>query len=166
MPALTIDRFDIKEHVRWAQDQENLDVSLIAEAKLVATHPEIMGTSCIYPSHCEELFELQKRNTAWALFQPPPGFRLFGKRFFSYRLFEGPHFREDFDSNGEGEEREHHDHYAVIVEKILETSQSKKESPALFERDKTVLLHMFESIRWIEKLLRLLYGRKLQYQKG
>lgn len=158
MPALTIDRFDLKEHVRWAKDQESLDVSLIAEAKLVASHPEVMGTSCIYPSHCEELFELQKRNTSWALFQPPPGFRLFGKRFFSYRLFEDPCDAEP--------EREHQDHYALVVQKILDTSPSKKESPSLFEQDKTVLVRVFESIGWIESLLKLIHGRKLQYQKG
>lgn len=101
MKAVTIDRLDIKDHVRWAQDQLEYDVSFVNESHLVAPHPAILGTSSIYASKFEELFELQKKNICWASFTQPLNFHLFSRRFFSYRLFPNIHW-EDYE---EGEEK-------------------------------------------------------------
>jgi hypothetical protein len=163
MKATTIDRLDLKDHVRWAQDQHTLDTSLIAESLLVAPHPEVTGISCIYPSKFDELFDLQKANQPWAAFHPPKNFHLFGRRFFSYCLFSS--IKEKRDEEDEDEQKPQGTHH-YLIQRILRTQQHKYHSSSLFEKDKTTLLNALESIRWIESLLKQIYGRKLQYQKG
>ena len=68
MKGVTIDNLDIKDHLRWAKDQEILDVSFVSDAGVVAMHPEFMGMSMIYPSKLDELFELQKKPTLCQLY--------------------------------------------------------------------------------------------------
>ncbi len=162
MEATTIDRLDLKDHVRWAKDQHNLDPSLIKESLLVAPHPEVMGTSCIYPSKFDELFDLQKANQPWAAFHPPKNFHLFGRRFFSSFKGETPPSEE---GEQEEEQKSRGTHY-YLVQRILRIQALKYHSSSLFEKDKTTLLNALDSIHWIESLLKLIYGRKLQYQKG
>ena len=149
MKGVTIDQLEMKDHVRWAKDQSHLDVSLIKEAELIAHHhPEILGTSVIYPSKLEELFELQKKNLHWASFEPPKNFHLFSKRFFSYRLFPNLDWEE--------EEEEEKDQDQELMEEV-----AKAQSP-----DKDAILNLLKSVGWISRLLKQINARKLQYQKG
>ncbi len=159
MKAVTIDQLDIKEHVRWAQDQQAFDVTLVTESHLVAPHPEIMGTSVIYPSKFEELFELQKKNLPWACFSPPKNFQAFSKRFFSYRLFPNIYWEDEV------EEDEDSPSDNLIVE-VLKVEKMGDLPSSLFEKDKTAILNLLESIRWVNDLLKQISGRKVQYQKG
>jgi len=105
MKPVTIDQLDIKDHVRWAQDQEGYDISFVKESHIIAQHPEILGTSVIYPSKFEELFELQRRNLPWANFSPPRNFHMFNKRLFSYRLFPNIYW-DDNENEEESSEEE------------------------------------------------------------
>jgi hypothetical protein len=164
MKAVTIDQLDIKEHVRWAQDQNAFDVTLVTESHLVAPHPEIMGMSIIYPSKFEELFELQKKNVSWACFSPPTNFQAFNKRFFSYRLFTNIHW-EDEEEGEEKEEDKDSPSDNLIVE-VLKVEKMGDQPSSLFEKDKTAILNLLESIRWVNDLLKQISARKLQYQKG
>jgi hypothetical protein len=151
MRYTTIDNLDIKEHVRWIQDQAQVDVTLIKEARQVASQSEVMGVSCIYPSFCEELFEWHKRNQPWALFSPPPRQRPLGKHYFSYRLFER-----------KGHEGEEGDDLEPISHKVAQVQPTG----AVWERDRAILLQALHLIRSLERLLGQLIGRKCQYQKG
>ncbi len=162
MKAVTIDQLDIKDHVRWAQDQEDYDISFITESHLVAPHPEILGTSVIYPSKFEELFELQKRNLPWASFSPPKNFHMFSKRFFSYRLFPNIYWEE----NDEEESSEDKEHNHDLIQEVLRVKKKENETQTLFEKDKTTVLNLLESIQWANQLLKQINARKLQYQKG
>lgn len=172
MKAVTIDNLDIKDHLRWAQDQEVLEKALVTEAAIVALHPEILGMSLIYSSKFEELFELQKRNQHWAFFAPPINFHLFSKRFFSYRLFPGIHLankEEESSQEGEQQEEEQEEGAAFDRDLLQAMSRIKKMSPqnaSLFEKDKSAMLNLLDSIKWINDLLKQIHGRKLQYQKG
>jgi hypothetical protein len=165
MKAVTIDKLDIKDHLRWAQDQEVLNTAYLTEASIVAPHPEILGMSMIYPSKLEELFELQKKNQHWASFSPPKNYYLFGKRFFSYRLFASIHWKEDSEENKEGEDSGKESDQDLI-QTIIRVKKLGNQSSNLFEKDKGAMLGMLESIKWINKLLKQISGRKLQYQKG
>ena len=100
MKGVTIDNLEMKDHLRWAKDQEVLDVAFVSESSIVAHHPEILGMSMIYTSKFDELLELQ-RNQHWACFSPPKNFQLFRKGFFSHRLF--PHI--DWEDSGEGSDK-------------------------------------------------------------
>jgi hypothetical protein len=162
MKAVTIDQLDIKDHVRWAQDQEGYDISFVKESHLVAPHPEILGTSVIYPSKFEELFELQKRNLPWASFSPPGNFHMFSKRFFSYRLFPNIYWEEE----EEDEEKEEDDSKCDLIREVIRAKKLGDQSHTLFEKDKSAILALLESIKWVNELLIQINARKLQYQKG
>jgi hypothetical protein len=160
-PSVTIDQLDLKDHVRWANDQTNFDVSLIKESDLVAHHPEISGTSAIYPSKLEELFEMQKKNLPWAAFETPKNFHMFSRRFFSYRLFPNIYWEEDSE-----EDKDENDPQQNLKQRVLNLQNPEDQSQSLFERDKTAILGLLESIVWINRLLKQINARKLQYQKG
>lgn len=162
MKAVTIDQLDIKDHVRWAQDQKDYDVSFIQESLLVAPHPEILGTSVIYPSKFEELFELQKRNLPWASFSPPKNFHMFSKRFFSYRLFPNIYWEDKDEEESSEDENPSHD----LIQEVIRIKKKKEQIQSLFEKDKSAILNLLESIRWVNQLLKQINARKLQYQKG
>jgi hypothetical protein len=164
MKAVTIDNLDIKDHLRWAQDQETLEAIFVKEAQMVAQHPEIVGLSVIYSSKFEDLFELQKRNQHWAAFSPPRNFHVFGNRFFSYRLFPSIHWEDKEESEDEDPEDEE-----AICSDLIEIIHRVKKTgtqSSIFEKDKSAMLNLLESIKWINKLLIQINARKLQYQKG
>lgn len=161
MKAVTIDQLGMKDHVRWAEDQESYDIALVSESHLVAPHPEILGTSIIYPSKLEELLELQKRNQHWAIFPALYNFPLFGKRFFSYRLFPSIYWEE----RGEDEEKEE-ESSENLIEAVIRAQSPNGHIDSLFEKDKTAILKLLESIQWINQLLKQISARKMQYQKG
>ncbi|SRR5581483_2990287 len=167
MKGVTIDKLDIKDHLRWAQDQEILDAALVSEASLVAHHPEILGMSMIYSSKFEELFELQKRNQHWACFSPPENFQLFKTRFFSYRLFPNIHWEGDEDSKSDSEAKEEDGEFEIgLISTLVQVKAPGNQFSVLFEKDKDALISLLKSIQWINKLLKQINGRKLQYQKG
>lgn len=160
-PSVTIDQLDLKDHVRWANDQNTFDISLIRESDIVAHHPEISGTSAIYPSKLEELFEMQKRNLPWAAFDPPRNFHIFSRRFFSYRLFPNIYWEEDAEEDGD-----ENDPQQNLQKHVLNLKNPDDQSQSHFEKDKTAILGVLESIVWINRLLKQINARKLQYQKG
>lgn len=54
----------------------------------------------------------------------------------------------------------------LLTEKISSLKKTNYQSSVLFERDKTALLNLLETIDWINGLLTQINGKKLQYQKG
>lgn len=163
MKAVTIDNLDMKDHVRWAHDQQTYDTSLVTESAIVAPHPEILGMSLIYPSKFDELFELQNRNQHWAAFSPPSNFHLFSKRVFSYRLFRSIHWETDEEEENPEDENEP---TTDLIRAVGRIKKSKDQPISAFENDKDCVLDLLESIQWLNQLLKQIYGRKLQYQKG
>lgn len=169
MKAVTIDQLDMKDHVRWANDQQQYDISFINESHLIAPHPEILGTSSIYASKLEELFEMQKKNVSWAFFSQPKNFYLFSRHFFSYRLFPSIFWDEGAEDDNEVEEQESFEGDGNSVDLIKEVMNLKKaphHNSSIFEKDKTVILNLLESIKGIDRMLLQINVRKLQYQKG
>lgn len=171
MEAVTIDQLDIKNHVRWAQDQKNYDDFFVKESHVVAPHPEILGTSAIYASKFEELFELQKKNPSWAFFAHPKNFHLFSRRFFSYRLFPSIYWEETEESDEDAEhspEDEQHEESDSnnLIQQVINVKKNPQDTQSLFEKDKTAILSLLEAIKQIDKMLGQVNARKLQYQKG
>ncbi len=172
MKGVTIDNLDIKDHLRWAKDQEILNASLIEDTSIIAMHSEVMGMSLIYPSKLDELFDLQNKNQHFANFAPPAQFHLFAKRFFSHRLFPGIHW-EDADEQQEEEYTDQKESLETalkanrdLIQAVTRLKKETNSTSSLFEKDKDAILHLLESIRWIEGLLKQIHGKKLQYQKG
>jgi len=174
MNGVTIDKFDIKVHERYAQDQLilDLDPTFLKEASQIPPHSQITGTSSIYSSKWEELFELQLRNVPWAFFSPPPLYHVHAKRFFSYRLIPSLDFNEDNQKDKE-EDQDHEQEednsslaHQEIVSKILYATPQTQKTTTHIEKERATLLSLVESIRHLDKLLKHVNSRKLQYQKG
>jgi hypothetical protein len=175
MKPVTIDNLDIKEHIRWAQDRAVLDASYVQESKEIAAHPEITGTSIIFSSQLEELFAWEKGMLPWANFSPPHNLSLFHKRLFSYRLF--PHISSEEDKEkeeGESEQQQQQDEAEEkalrraknLIRQVLAIQKNHNQSHSIFEKDKSSILSLLESIRFIDGMLAQISSRKLQYQKG
>lgn len=169
MKPVTIDKLDIKDHIRWAQDRAIHDTSLVKESKEIAAHPDISGTSAIFSSQLEELLAWEKGMHPWANFVPPENHILFHKRLFSYKLF--PHISSEEQEDSEEEEKEEEEPEEKVLKKaknliqhVIALQQSARDS--LFEKDKNSILSLLESIRFIDGMLAQIMSRKLQYQKG
>ena len=156
----TIDKLPIKEHIRWAEDQNQLDISRASDSSIATHFPEIFGTSIIYSSKLEELIALENRTTPWASFTAPAKYHLTAKRLFSYQLFPNINWKEE-EANEDPEIPTNN-----LIHQIIALSPFKKQPTALFERDKTAILNLLDSITYINKMLIHINSRKLQYQKG
>jgi hypothetical protein len=171
MNAVTIDKLDIKIHERYAQDQQKLDPSYIKDAAAIPLHSEITGTSSIYSSKWEELFEIQIKNIPWAAFSPPPGYHVQARRFFSYRIAPsiliGDDSEEDEEEENEEEEEKEQDTLSFdLFNTVMNIKGEKKGMTHLIEKEKTILLDLFSSIKGLNRLLTHINARKVQYQKG
>ncbi len=165
MTPVTIDNLDIKNHVRWAHDQNDLDPSYIQEAPKVASHPELLGSSIIYASQWDLLFEWQKRNRPFAHFEPPHKYRLASRRLFSFRIL--PHM--DWKSSVLSAEDLNDEDIEVMTDflkKIIDLPCFENHPPGLFEREKTSILALLKSIQFLNMLLEKISALKLKYQKG
>jgi len=171
MKATTIDNLDIQVHERYAKDQQNLDPRFTVEATSIAPHSEIAVTSAIYTSKWEELFELHVKNTPWALFEPPPKYHLQANRFFRARIlpsfegWEGQKNEEEEQGEKEGKDAEE---YLDPFEELLHSVENFTKGSSLksFEQDKSLLISLFEKVKYLNTLLNLANARKTQYQKG
>ncbi len=167
MKAITIDNLDIKDHIRWAQDQTILDPTYLAEAQSIVHHPEHMGMSTIYTSQWETLFEWQKRNLPWASFSPPLKYHVASRRLFSFRLFPSIFWSEDEEESSEDAPDQHEKEPSNdLWKQVINIAAFPNQPSVLFEKDKTAILNLLESIKHLNNLIAHISARKLQYQKG
>jgi hypothetical protein len=161
MKPITIDNLDIKDHVRWAQDQVLLDPVYLSEAQTIAHHPELLGMSAIYESQWAALFEWQKRNVPWATFAPPLKFHLASKRLFSFCLLPTIFWNDAEEEPGEEQESD-----SDLWRQVMNVAAFAHQPTPLFEKDKSAILNLLGSIKDINGLIAHISARKLQYQKG
>ena len=161
MEKITVDQIGIEAHKRYAVDQENLESSYITDSSMIPQHLEIAGTSAIYSSKWEELFEINLKNIPWAAFSPPPKYFSHRNRFFSHALIPGILWSEE-DESEEDEERENErKKQNETLHAIIEAISSRK-----IKGDGSALLNLIESVKFLNSLLKEINSRKLQYQKG
>lgn len=171
MKPITIDNLDIKDHVRWAQDQILLDPFYLKDSQEVAQHPEMLGLSSIYASQWEALFEWQKKNVPWASFAPPQKYHLANKRLFSFRLFPTIHWESEEEEKEDSSQQQNdqdlpHEKSDDLIKNVINLQTFSTQSTVLFEKDKSAILNLLESIKYLNELLSHVSARKLQYQKG
>lgn len=157
MKPVSIANLEVKDHVRWANDQIALaECQVFNEARDVASHPELLGHSSNYPSQWESLVGWDKRQQPFAHFEPPASYARASRRLFSFRLL--PHM--DFPPKTDEEE------VSPMIARIIELSCFKKYPRGVFEKEKTAILGMLHSIEFINILLEKISALKLKYQKG
>jgi hypothetical protein len=160
MEKVTIDQIGIEAHRRYAIDQENLDTAFIADTKAIPLQLEIAGTSQIYSSKWEELFEVHLKNIPWAAFSPPPMYHSQRNRFFSHALTPGMLWSdedEEQDNEDDGERKRQNESLKNIINAI---------SCRKIKGEESALLSLIESVKLLNSLLREINAKKLQYQKG
>lgn len=170
MKAVTIDNLDIKVHEQYARDQVSFDPTFIVDSQNISAHFEIAGTSSIYSSKWEELFEIGVRNIPWAMFAAPPSFNTQRNKYFRFRIlptleeslddFEEEGFEDESENEDDGEEK------FQLLQKILNAQKGQNQSHEVFEYEKSALLNFVHSVKFLNKLLSHINARKLQYQKG
>jgi hypothetical protein len=176
MRPVTIDHLDIKNHERYAQDQVHLDSKYITESISMGSYSEILGTSSIYTSNWETLFDLQIRNIPWANFSPPLKYNLQSNRFFSYQILptiyvdadeEKDQEKEILDDKEEEEkEKKRESKRQEFIKKITNAMKGSKQTLTDFENDKSAIINLLESIKELDRILGQINSRKRQYQKG
>jgi hypothetical protein len=153
MSTVTIDNLGMKTHERYAQDQEVLESKYITESFSIAPHSESVGTSSIYSPQWEALFDLHLCNTPWALFSAPPKYHVQRNKFFASRIVPGVNWEE-------GEET------FPLLDKILDAPKAENQSNLSFEKDKTAILNLFESVKRLNILLAEINAKKMGGLKG
>lgn len=166
MKATTIDNLDVKIHERYAQDQRVYDRSFVTDSSLVSPHADIAATSAIYASQWEALFETSVKNLSWALFTPPSMYYRMRNRFFSYSILPFIDIHRDQEKDEEQQQDEEEAKENPLVKKALSAKKGKNQDTSLFERDKTSIIHLLETVDHLDEILGQINARKLQYQKG
>jgi hypothetical protein len=168
MKATTIDNLDVKIHERYAQDQKIYDRSFVTDSSFVSPHADIAATSAIYASQWETLFETSVKNLSWALFTPPSMYYRMRNRFFSYSILPFIDVRRDRENGREEEEQEEEEQEREnpLVKKALSARKGKNQDTSLFEKDKSAIIHLLETVDHLDEILGQINARKLQYQKG
>lgn len=167
MKAVTIDNLDLKVHEQYARNQVTLDSSFIIDAQEISSHFELIGTSSIYSSKWEELFEIGIRNIPWALFSAPLSFKLQSNKYFRHKLFPSLDLEEALtEEKEEDSQEEESEENLELIKKILNARKGKYQTAQMFELEKSTLLNFFNSVKSLSRLLSQINARKLQYQKG
>jgi len=164
MKRVTIDKYDIKEHVRWAKDQAACDSTLVHTSGIASPYTDVGATSAIYSSELEALFDWERGMQPWANFSPPENLFLFNKRFFSYRLF--PHIQSTLEEDMEEESEEDPEKKKKGLIDHIRALHREKNPRALFEKDKKSILSLLEAVKEVDAMLAVIFSSMLRYQKG
>ena len=169
---VTFDSIDISVHQRYAKDQAILDATFIKEPHFITPHTEITATTSIFSSKWEELFDIHKRSSSWALFSAPEDFFSQRNKFFSHTLLPELHLLEETkEENKELSPWREPKTRRLTKEEILKKSKlaietKNSEEASALEKDYKTICTLLESIETISKLLLTVQARKLQFQKG
>lgn len=170
MSKITIDQLDIRAHERYARDQKHLDRKIIQDAGMIPAQSEVLTTYAVYFSFWETLFEWTRKNVPWASFIPPSKYFAQRTRCFSYRLIPGIGSEEDEEMGEQGSDESPDDQQNETLleemkEKVLNLEVEAAQS-SLVEKDKITLIKLFDAVADLNGILKEVYSKKLQYQKG
>ncbi len=161
MEKVTVDQIGIEAHKRYAVDQETLDTVYITDSSMIPRHLEMAGTSSIYSSKWEELFEVHLKNIPWAAFSPPPKYYVQRNRFFSHALIPGILWSNDEEQDEDEGHEEERKKQNETLKTLMETIAVRR-----IKENETALLNLVESVKILNSLLKEINSRKIQYQKG
>ena len=167
----TIDNLGLGPSVRWAQDQEFIDQSLIKESPFVSSQTVVDVASPCFSSEFDLLFHVKQRFAPWSFFLSPPGYQFQTIRLFTYQVIPSLG-SEDFIS--------------TQMQKIRDKVSSSKKQRALKnqegkgpeyawederendeeERESKMLLNLLEYINTLDTLIAEINARRSQYSKG
>jgi len=164
----TIDNLGPGTSVRYAQDQEQLDVRLIDDSKWLPKQLEVSVTTPYVPSEFDKLFSSDRINQ-WAFFTAPPNYGMQARTLFSFQLIPslGTYEKQEADAEKlsalkdvitkrRGRNRSKKDH----------NEQQSDEEEQREEDERQTLLALFKCIENLDKALTFINSRRNQYQRG
>lgn len=87
-------------------------------------------------------------------------------RFFSYSISPDFDWIENAHEEDEEKQRKEEEHQAEKYKKKIQAKTTIMMPIALFEKDRSALLNLIDSIQSLNGLIREIHARKIQYQKG
>jgi len=150
MPARTIDDLGVEVSTRYAQDQEQLDKSLIREAPSIPGLTTIDVTQPSFSSEFYQLFEEGKQNTSWALFAAPLKYTEQTKRLFTYQLAPSLGALDKLEGQNQ---------------RILSAMEGKEQAPQE-KREQQLVTNLLNCIRSLDQCIIDANARRTQYTKG
>lgn len=169
MKPTTIADFNIEAHEHYAKNQTSVDPTFTKGAQEIASHfNRVEGTSAIYASQLDELFDLGG-TTLWAMISPPENFSKQTAQHFRHRILPtvddfDPDFQEE--EKGKEGEAEGHQAKAKLISKLMQVDNTPGAATARLEQDRSTLVSLFETVAPLNKILAHIYARRMQYQKG
>ncbi len=151
---LTIDNLGIEPSIRWAQDQEYLNQSLVKESPFISQQATIDVFAPFSRSELNFLFQTERRHLSWSSFAAPKGFLGQRKRLFTAQLFA---------SLGSDELQQ------ARIEKIRQYTKQSSDSQEHKDRknrESATLLALLEYLQTMDRELKAINARRSQYSKG
>jgi hypothetical protein len=158
----TIDNLGVDASIRYAKDQEAIDVRFIQESQLVPPKTEVSVAIPYTLSEFDQIYSLEKK-ISWALFSPPPNYLNAEKSLFSYLLIP---------SLGDYEKLEADLDKIEGVEDLLKkphkksTRDDSSRDEKQDEKERKTLLALLQCIGKLNKILGVINSRRNQYQRG
>jgi len=158
----TIDNLGVDASIRYAKDQELFETRLIDESRLIPQKTEVTVAKPYALSEFDQIYSVGK-TASWALFSPPPNYFLYDKGLFSYQLIPSLGDYEKFEANEDKIE---------TLEDTLQTFHEKSHHGQADydreknEKDRKVLLSLFQCIDKLNKALTTINSRRNEFQRG
>lgn len=149
--ARTIDNLGIDTSNRYAEDKALYDesIALIKEAGTIPSQTKITVTLPSYKSEFDLLFDVEKKQAPWALFEAPTGYRTSRLRLFAEQLIPrlgSPDLQE------------------AKISRLETLGKDEPESEAAKERQ--IISTLLNKVHLLDGLLIDTNSKRAQYQKG
>lgn len=154
MAPVQINKLDIKTHELYAQNKEKLDTKYITESNAIKYHTEIAGTSTIFTSQLDILFETEPRNISWATFLPPNSYHLQTNRFFFFSLCLAllpPQTQEE---------------KSPFIQLVKDAEKTEEQKTLDFEKEQSKLIAFFECADNLNGILKMFRANQTRLQRG
>ena len=172
MPPRTIDNLGMDVSTRYAEDQKQLDSSLIKESHVIPAQTSIEVTLPFNPSEIDILIHANPLQLAWASFLAPAFYAEQRKRLFTFQSIPSLGSEDRMESQAQKIQTKIH----LIEEKVQKDKEESEKDPnkkrqqqqnlELEEKEKKILTNLLNTIAVLDKLIVDINSRRSQYHKG
>jgi len=169
--AKTVDNLGIEPSIRWALDQERVDLSIVKEAPFVSKQTVVDVAAPTFVSEFDLLFQTRQRFVPWASFSAPPGYNFQTMRIFTHQVIPsiGPEklltaqiqkIKDKISSREKA--RLNRSSKGTKFKYPWEEDREKEEE----HRESQVLIHLLDYLNTSDAILGQINARRNQYSKG
>lgn len=167
----TIDNLGMGPSIRWAQDQQFVDQSIVKESPFVSMQTTVDVSSPFFSSEFDLLFQIKQRFAPWALLYAPQGFNIQKMRLFTYQTIPSLGTEEFLTS----QMQKIQDKVTSSKEERIKRRQEGKGSEFAWqderedadeEKESKTLMALLEYIKVLDTLMAQINARRSQYSKG